>query len=312
MPAPVSISRAAYPGVIAVGAVDERDAARVVLESGTGARFRRAGREVSRRCRPATVSLTYVQAGDTPHRASARRREERRVTADYVFCGLGNAGEFPATVRRQDRARQARRRYVRGQNAPREDAGADRRGDLQQRRLGHQLDAVSGRGSGRAHYDWPVVGRDRRRSTARRSRARRRQDQVANDPTTTATQRHVDGLRRTWRARPRSCGRSRRTPLPPASSTALHHHRARPRHDRTRQRIRLRRDQRLRGGEVARAGRVHDSPPRPSPDAGSSTRRPDSSMPQEDIVPDVSSSRRQLSRIDCMSPPARPITTQHA
>lgn len=90
---------AAYPGVIAVGAVDERSVHASFSNQGPELQFVAPGMKVVSTDLSGNSFLTYAQAGDSILNARVLEgAKSGTITSDYVYCGLGAVGEFPASV----------------------------------------------------------------------------------------------------------------------------------------------------------------------------------------------------------------------
>ena len=98
-PAPVSYP-AAYPGVIAVGAVNDLSEHWATANQGPELDFVAPGVRVASTDLHDDKFLSYVRTPD--HKVLVTRHlngsKEGGVTAEYVNCGLGGANEFPASV----------------------------------------------------------------------------------------------------------------------------------------------------------------------------------------------------------------------
>lgn len=97
-PAPIRFP-AAYPGVIAVGAVDDKNRIGKFSNSGPELSFVAAGVEVLSTTLPGDAFGSYVRVSDNVLRAKHLVGAKLAgVTAPYIYCGLGGAGDFPSSV----------------------------------------------------------------------------------------------------------------------------------------------------------------------------------------------------------------------
>lgn len=97
-PAPIRFP-AAYPGVIAVGAIDDKNRIAKFSNSGPELSFVAAGVEVLSTTLPGDAFGSYVRVSDNVLRAKHLVGATLAgVTAPYIYCGLGGAGDFPSSV----------------------------------------------------------------------------------------------------------------------------------------------------------------------------------------------------------------------
>jgi subtilisin family serine protease len=97
-PAPISFP-AAYPGVIAVGAVDRQRKLAYFSCQGPELDFAAPGVDVLSTVPVGTNTLAYVSSDSMTVEVSALNGSKRgTLTANYVYCGLGRPEDFPAGV----------------------------------------------------------------------------------------------------------------------------------------------------------------------------------------------------------------------
>lgn len=99
LPAPVAYP-AAYPGVVAVGAVDEDGKVAPFSGQGPELEITAPGVDVLSTVPAGVNFLTTLAAGAEKYKGTqVTGSATGTITADYVYCGLGNAGEFPKSVK---------------------------------------------------------------------------------------------------------------------------------------------------------------------------------------------------------------------
>lgn len=97
-PAPVSYP-AAYPGVLAVGAVHSNRQLASFSNQGPELAVVAPGVDVLSSIRTGAGSISFVQAGSTDFSAAELVGSKKgTVTGKFVVCGVGKEGEFPSTV----------------------------------------------------------------------------------------------------------------------------------------------------------------------------------------------------------------------
>ena len=98
LPAPVSFP-AAYPGVVAVGAIDSSLKHAAFSNQGPQLAGVAPGVDVLSSIRTGAGSLSFVQAGANEFSAAGLVGSARgTISGEFVFCGLGREGDFPAEV----------------------------------------------------------------------------------------------------------------------------------------------------------------------------------------------------------------------
>ncbi len=97
-PAPVAYP-AAYPTVIAVGAIDGSWAIADFSNQGPELDFVAPGTDILSTARRGKGSMSFLESGPVKYDAVPLTGSKLGVvTGEYVYCGLGKAGEFPASV----------------------------------------------------------------------------------------------------------------------------------------------------------------------------------------------------------------------
>ena len=91
---------AGYPGVIAVGAVDNQSVHAPFSNQGAEVDFVAPGVKVISTILTGTAHMSYVRAADNKVFLTKPLTGSRAegLSGEYVFCGLGTASDFPATV----------------------------------------------------------------------------------------------------------------------------------------------------------------------------------------------------------------------